>query len=196
MLLQQQRKKSPSQFCVVLILQVVQPHTLLQKQWLSLSTSSAFQSEDTVLIHNHNKSEVWQLMQLMPSAICSLLSTNCHPMSGRNEKKKSEAALETTQIYSPEQQGNLKSAAADFAGHKESYSSFRNCFLTSAVLLRHRVAVSTRVPEQTSGSGNCFFCSDFHPPTFPNQRSDKWKSLLKAALVQLSDFKSKLSRYP
>lgn len=137
------------------------------------------------LIHNHNKSEVWQLMQLISSAIRSLLSTNCHPMSGKKLKKKKikiEAALETPQIYSLKQQGNLKSVAADFAGHKKSYSSFRNCFLTSAALLGHRVAVSIRIPEQTSVRGNCFFCSDFNPPTFTNQHSDKWKSLLKAMI--------------
>lgn len=135
------------------------------------------------LIHNHNKSEVWQLVQLISSAIRSLLSTNCHPMSGKKLKKKEKNKNWSSSRNTPNlQQGNLKSVAADFAGHKKSYSSFRNCFLTSAALLGHRVAVSIRIPEQTSVSGNCFFCSDFNPPTFTNQHSDKWKSLLKAMI--------------
>lgn len=148
-----------------------------------MRTQSHSTSFNLNLIHNHNKSEVWQLMQLISSAIRSLLSTNCHPMSGKKFKKKEKKKNWSSSRNTPNlQQGNLKSVAADFAGHKKSYSSFRNCFLTSAALLGHRVAVSIRIPEQTSVSGNCFFCSDFNPPTFTNQHSDKWKSLLKAMI--------------
>lgn len=140
-------------------------------------------------------SDVWQLMLLIPSAIGSLLSTKCYPMSGRAEKKLKQL------LKSPD----LQPRAVREPGISASRLSKAQWKLQWFKKLLPNIYSSPwswggnlhRGPVQTSGSGNCFSHIDFHPPAFMNQQPlTRVKLLLKAVLVHLCDFNSKLSRHP